>query len=473
MTVLADTGLWTTVWFYLSWVVPFLFVLGVVVFIHEMGHFLVARYFGVTVETFSIGFGPEIGGFYDRQGTRWRVAWVPLGGYVKFKGDENAASVPSQDNVDALSEEERRGNFHAKPVGQRAAVVAAGPLANFILALIVFTGLFFFYGKPILEPRVLAVTEGSSAVEAGFQAGDVIRSVEGSEVESRADVMRVILLNAETDLSFQVERGGSLVNLTATPALTEIQDALGNKARVGRLGLQFEEPRITEVVKDSAAESAGFQTGDIIRKVNEKPIEGREDVIRIVSPNAGNELSIVVERDGQLVTLTATPATTEVKDRYGQARKIGRLGIVFEAERPVYKELGPIDAFSQSLSETYFWLKQPVIFIQKLVTQQASGEEVRGIIGIAQLSREVASFGFVELIRWIAIISINIGLLNLFPIPMLDGGHLLFYGIEAIRGRPLSERTMEIGFRIGFALVIMLMLFATRNDVIHLWRQMG
>lgn len=381
MTTLADTGLWTTAWFYLSWVLPFLFVLSVVVFVHEMGHFLVARYFGVTVETFSIGFGPEIGGFYDRRGTRWRLAWIPLGGYVKFKGDENAASVPaSQGDVAHMSTAEREGNFHAKPVGQRAAVVAAGPMANFILSIFILTLWFMFMGKPILEPLVSEIQPGGAAAEAGFKTGDVIRNIDGSEIESFDEVQRIVMLNAQTEL------------------------------RIG------------------------------------------------------------VERDGQLITLTATPQLKEMTDRFGNQVKIGLLGISSRNEDRAIKTFGPVGAFSQSLSETYFWMQQPLIFIQKLVVGQASGEEVRGVVGIAQLSREVASIGFVELFRWIAIISINIGLLNLFPIPLLDGGHLLFYGIEAIRGRPLSERTMEIGFRIGFALVIMLMLFATRNDVIHLLR---
>lgn len=383
MTTLADGGLWTNAWYYLSWVVPFLFVLGVVVFVHEMGHFLMARFFGVTVETFSIGFGPEIGGFFDRYGTRWRLAWVPLGGYVKFKGDENAASVPSKESLASLSAAEREGNFHAKPVAQRAAVVAAGPIANLILAIVILTAWFMFMGKPILEPRVATVEPGSAAAEAGFQPEDIIRSIGGSRIDSFDDIQRIVMLNAETPLSITVERGA------------------------------------------------------------------------------------------QTLTLEATPRLKETKDRFGNEVKIGLLGIGRKNENVTFRQFGPLEAFSQSLSETYFWMKQPLIFIKKLAIGQASGDQVRGVVGIAQLSREVASIGFVELFRWIAIISVNIGLLNLFPIPMLDGGHLLFYGIEAIRGRPLSERTMEIGFRIGFALVIMLMLFATRNDVIHLIRQMG
>ncbi len=383
MTMLAETGLWTNAWYYLSWVVPFLFVLGVVVFVHEMGHFMVARYFGVTVEAFSIGFGPEIAGFYDRYGTRWRLACIPLGGYVKFKGDENAASVPSKESLAAMSEAERQGNFHAKPVAQRAAVVVAGPVANLLLALVILTAWFMIMGKPILEPRVATVEPNSAAAEAGIQPDDLIRSIGGSRIDSFDDIQRIVMLNAQTPLS------------------------------------------------------------------------------------------LTVDRHGQTLTLEATPRLKEATDRFGNVVQIGLLGIGRKNENVTFKHFGPVGAVSESLSETYFWMKQPLIFIKKLAIGQASGDQVRGVVGIAQLSREVASIGFIELFRWIAIISINIGLLNLFPIPMLDGGHLLFYGIEAIRGRPLSERTMEIGFRIGFALVIMLMLFATRNDVIHILRQMG
>lgn len=383
MTFLADTGLWTPIWSVLSWVLPFLFVLGVVVFVHEMGHFLAGRYFGVKVETFSIGFGPEIGGFYDRYATRWRVAWIPLGGYVKFKGDENAASVPTTVDVESLPPAEREGNFHAKPLYQRAIVVAAGPIANFVLAIFILFFWFLVFGKPILEPRIANVQPEGAAAKAGFQPGDLIREIDGSRIESFDEVQRIVMLSAEDELTFVVDRGGQPITLTAIPQLKEIKDRFGNPVRIGLLGIE----------------------------------------------NA------------------ATNVTT--------------------------KSFGPVGAVSQSLSETWFWMQQPFVFIKKIVIGQASGEEVRGIVGIAELSRGVASLGFVELFRWIAIISINIGLLNLFPIPILDGGHLLFYGIEAIRGRPLSERTMEIGFRIGFALVIMLMLFATRNDVIHLLRRFG
>jgi regulator of sigma E protease len=369
------TGLPAYLWSYLSYVVPFLFVLGIVVFVHEMGHFLVARYFAVTVEAFSIGFGPELYAFNDRHGTRWRLAAIPLGGYVKFKGDENAASMPTTAELSQLSEEDRRGNFHAKPVAQRAAIVAAGPIANFILAIVIFTFWFMFIGKLIVAPRVETVLPGGAAEAAGIKPGDIITAIDGA------------------------------------------------------------------------------------------PIRSFDEVPRIVALNAGNELEIVVNRGGQEIVVKATPVLTERKD----VGKVGQLGIgrTTRQEDISFEKYNVAGAFSVSLSETYFWIKQPLIFIQQLVNRQASADQLGGPLRIAGLSRDVASVSFVELFRFIAIISINIGLLNLFPIPLLDGGHLVFYGIEAIRGRPLSERTLEIGFRIGFVLVIMLMIFATRNDVIH------
>jgi len=363
----------------LAWVLPFLIVLGLVVFIHELGHFLIARLNGVAVETFSIGFGPEIAGFYDKQGTRWRVAWVPLGGYVKFLGDENAASMPSHEAAANVSPADRARMFQFKPVGARAAVVAAGPIANFLLAIVIFSGLFMAYGKTVVEPRVDEVVAGSPAAEAGFQPGDLVVSIDGNEIES-------------------------------------------------------------------------FQ-----------------DMVRIVGLSAGQSLEIVVERNKERVGLAATPELVETESRFGTA-KIARLGIRGASDRStvVVKSYGPVEAVGQSFKETYFWLKQPIIFIGELVSGRASADQLGGPVRIAQMSKEVASIGIPELLRWTAIISISIGLINLFPIPVLDGGHLVFYGIEAIRGRPLNEKAQEIGFRIGMALVLMLMVFVTWNDVTQL-----
>jgi regulator of sigma E protease len=361
-----------------GYVVPFLFVLTVVVFFHELGHFLVARWCGVKVLVFSIGFGPELIGFNDRRGTRWKLAAIPLGGYVKFFGDDNAASVPDQETISHMSEGEKRDSFFYKPVAQRAAIVVAGPLANFVLAIAIFAAVFTFYGKQ------------------------------------------------------------------ATPA------------------------RVDTVQPASAAQAAGFQQGDLIVSINGRKIETFTDMQRLVSASAGDALQVEVDRGGVRTTLRATPKLTEIKDNFGNVHRIGVLGITGAREPPV--PVNPLTAVKLGVEETWFVVERTLSYIGGVVVGRESADQLGGPIRIAQVSGQVATAGFVALIHLAAVLSISIGLLNLFPIPLLDGGHLLFYAIEAIRGQPLSERAQEYGFRFGLAVVLLLMLFATYNDLLHLLR---
>jgi regulator of sigma E protease len=363
----------------LGYLLPFLFVLTVVVFVHELGHFLVARWYGVGVKTFSIGFGPEIFGFNDRYGTRWRLSWIPLGGYVKFIDDENAASA-GQKPLEQMTPEERKHSFQAKPLGQRAAVVAAGPIANFILAILIFTAIFALFGERITAAKVDIVNPGSAAERAGFQPGDKVVSIDGQKVASFSEMQRIVGTSPDQTLHFVVDRDGKLIEITATPERKEITDHFGNTIRLGLLGIQ-----------------------------------------RSASPD-----------DWTL------------------------------------KRHDPLTAFVMAVKECYFVISRSLAYLYDVVTGREAADQLGGPIRIAQVSGQVATAGFIALLNLAAIISVSIGLLNLFPIPMLDGGHLLFYGIEAIRGRPLSETTQEIGFRIGLAFVLMLMLFATWNDLIHL-----
>ena len=357
----------------------FLFVLIVVVFIHEMGHFLVGRWCGVGVESFSIGFGPELVGWTDRQGTRWKISAIPLGGYVKFVGDQNAASAPDAEDLAAMSAAERAVSFHHKPVWKRAAVVAAGPIANFLLAIAVFAGLTYFAGRYVVEPRVEAVNPASPAERAGFKPGDVVRTINGRDISTFDDLRRIVSARAQDTLTFVVDRGGGTVTLTATPDLFEDSTPLG-KHRIGRLGLR--------------------------------------------GPDA---------KEARL-------------ERYGV-----------------------IDSLRYGVIEAYHVVDRTVDYIGKLVVGRESADQLSGPIRIAQVSGQVATFGGIAaLISLIGVLSVSIGLINLVPVPMLDGGHLLFYAVEAVRGRPLSDRAQEIGFRVGLALVLMLMLFATWNDIIHL-----
>lgn len=364
---------------FLGYLLPFLFILTIVVFVHELGHFLVARWCGVGVKTFSIGFGPEIFGFYDRHGTRWRVAWIPLGGYVKFVDDENAASA-GQMSLDDLSPEDRARSFQGKPLAQRAAIVAAGPFANFILAIAIFTTIFSVYGERITAPIVDAVAPNSAAARAGFQAGDRIVSIDGDKIDNFTTMQRIVSMSPDQQLRFLVDRGGVEVEFSATPERKEITDRFGNTLRIGLLGIQ-----------------------------------------RSASPDDW---------------------TWERHD--------------------------PITAFVMAVKECYFVISRSLGYLYDVIVGREAADQLGGPLRIAQVSGQVASVGFVALLNLAAIISVSIGLINLFPIPMLDGGHLLFYGIEAVRGKPLSQSTQEMGFRIGLAFVLMLMIFATWNDLIHL-----
>lgn len=364
----------------LGYVIPFLFVLTLVVFFHELGHFWVARRAGVRVLTFSLGFGPEIAGFNDRHGTRWRLSAIPLGGYVKFYGDEDAASVPDQQALSHMTAAERRESFFFQPVKWRAAIVAAGPIANFILAIAIFSIVFMAFGRPVSAPRVDQVNPGSAAEAAGFKPGDLVLEIDGARVESFADMQRVVGIHAGQPLVFRVERGGADVTLTATPELKEVKDGFGNVHRTGLLGI-----------------SRSLAPGDV------------------------------------------------TVHRYG-----------------------PIEAVGMGVQETWFVVARTFDYLGGLIAGRESADQLGGPIRIAQVSGQVATFGIGALLSLAAVLSVSIGLLNLFPIPMLDGGHLLFYAFEAVRGRPLSARTQDIGFRIGLALVLMLMIFATWNDVLHI-----
>ena len=361
-------------------IVPFLFVLTIVVFFHELGHFLVARWCGVKVKVFSIGFGPEIFGWFDRKGTRWRVSWIPLGGYVKFAGDEGAASTPDLDEIGRMSEEERAGAFHLKPLWARIAVVAAGPLANFLLAIVIFTMMFAFVGRQITTAHVDRIAPDSAAEEAGIEIGDLIVSIDGQDINSFSDMQRIVSVSADLTLEIVVERSGELLTLQATPKRREMTDRFGNVQKIGLLG----------------------------------------------------------------ISRTANPENFRL-ERYSlpQAVIIG-------------------------VQETYFVIKRTLGYLRDVIVGREDASQLGGPIRIAQVSGQVATLGIIPLINLAALLSVSIGLINLFPIPMLDGGHLLYYAIEGILGRPLGEKAQEFGFRIGLALLLMLMIFATWNDVTNL-----
>ena len=359
------------VWDYL---VPFLFILTVLVFVHEMGHYWVARRNGVLVQVFSIGFGPEIYGWTDSTGTRWKIGAVPLGGYVKMFGEVTAAEEEER----PLTEAEKAVSFSHKSLRQRTAIVAAGPIANFLFAIVVLAALFAIAGNPRPLAGVGSVQPGTAAAEAGIVPGDTFLSIDG------------------------------------------------------------------------------------------KAVTWFEDLRRIVSAAPGRRLDIVVARGGGEIALQATPKTRQVADGTDGTKTIGLLGVAPDPDQIGYERQNPIAATWMAVERTFGLSTRILAYVGEVIVGSRTSEELGGPIRIAQLSGEMAQGGVVNLILFMAALSINLGLINLFPIPMLDGGHLAFYFFEAIRGRPLNQRVQEYGFRFGLILVLLLMLFATWNDLVHL-----
>jgi regulator of sigma E protease len=350
----------------------FLFVITVVVFFHELGHFVVARLCGVKVDTFSIGFGGEIVGFTDRTGTRWKISWLPLGGYVRFLGDADAASRPDRNAAAELDPEARKGTLQFKPLYQRAAVASAGPIANFILAIVIFTGVIMAVGKPA-EPPVVA-----------------------------------------------------------------------------------------NVMAGSAAEAAGLKPGDAIRSVNGKTIHVFRDLQEVVGSSAGKTIGITVLRDGRELTLSAVPMAVTQTDESGDKQTIGRLGI-----RDETVAVGLFEALKDGAQQTWFIIRETFSYLSRIVTGREGPQQLHGILGIAAVSDQEARAGLAALLGLAGLMSVSIGFVNLLPIPVLDGGHLLYYAFEAVLGRPLGERAQEVGFRLGLAFVLCLMLLATFNDLVR------
>jgi len=346
---------------------------------HELGHFLVGRWCGVKVNVFSIGFGPEVFSFMDSKGTRWRFALLPLGGYVKFHGDLNGAGVSAPDSVSAMPEAERKQTFAAKAVWQRALIVAAGPIANFILAIAIYTSLFYVHGREVVAPKIAAVMPGGAAERAGLLANDVIVSVNGHSISNFGDLQRLIQSNADTPLTFEIDRNGLRAEIIATPEQREISTYMG-KQSVGILGVQ----------------------------ASQKP----EDM-KFEHYSLSAAVMVASQITWQCVELTGT-------------------------------------------------------YFSRLFTGHESSDKISGLIRTAEVAGKMAEIGFGALLEVIAVMSISIGLMNLLPVPVLDGGHLIFYAIEALRGRPLSEKIQEVGFRIGLIAIAALVLFANFNDIVHM-----
>jgi regulator of sigma E protease len=359
-------GIWT-------YVVPFIAVLTVLVFVHELGHFLVARRCGVRVEVFSIGFGPEIFGFTAKSGTRWKFSAIPFGGYVRMFGER----APDDEDTQALTNEDKAVSFFAKTLGQRALIVFAGPLANFIFAIVCLAGLFIFLGQPFTPADVGKVMEGSAAEKAGIKAGDVFLKIDGVEID------------------------------------------------------RFEQVR------------------------------------QIVQLAPGRPLSIALRRGEQSLTVTAIPKSVEVTE-FGTTQKIGRLGVSRPSGDMVFIRYDPFTAVWKATVRTYELTGSILDALGQIIAGERTAKELGGPVRIAQISGDMAQAGLVMIIQFAAILSINLGLINLFPIPLLDGGYLFFYGVEAIRGRPVGDKVMGYSLNFGMALILCLTVFVTWNDLVQM-----
>ena len=372
MDMLLQTGAFLT-----GYIVPFLIVLTLIVFVHEMGHYLAGRWSGIGVTAFSVGFGPELAGFTDRHGTRWKLSAIPLGGYVKFYGDEDAASTPDYTSFDALPEEERQRTFLGAALWKRAVTVAAGPIANFILAIAIFAVMFSIYGRQIADPVVAEVREGSAAAAAGVLPGDLLVSLDGNPVVTFDDVRRYVSVRPEMSIVVKVRRDGRDIDLPMVPQRTEITDQFGNKMELGIIGI-------------------------------------------VTNQEAGNFRTV---------------------------------------------EYGPVEALGQGVQQSWHIVTGTFDYLSNLVTGRMKADQLGGPIRVAQASGQMATLGVAAVLQLAAVLSVSIGLLNLMPVPVLDGGHLMFYAVEAIRGKPVGAGAQEIAFRIGMVLVLMLMVFATWNDI--------
>ena len=361
-----------------QFILPFIVLIVVVVFIHEYGHYYFAKRYGVGVTDFSIGFGRELFGWNDKSGTRWKVCWIPLGGYVKFFGDRNVFSQADQEELlKKYSKEDQHKLFVTKPLYQRALIVAGGPLANFILALVIFTFIYMFAGKDFTPAVIDEVLKDSPAEVAGMQKNDVIIEIDNTKVESILDVSKLIAMSTSEFIDFKVSRYDQEIILKVKPNFVDSVDELGNKLKKRMVGIKL------------------------------------------------------------------SPYNNQI----------------------THKKLGPAQALLQSFNEVYFVTTSSLKYLGSMFTGAGDSSQLGGPIRIAKISGQVAEFGIIPFVSMMAYISISLGLINLFPIPLLDGGHLMFYAFEKVLGRPLSQETQEGFFRIGMFLLLSLMFFATFNDL--------
>jgi len=432
----------------------FLIGLAALIFVHELGHFLAARRCGVVVEKFSIGFGKKIFGT-TRGETEYIVAAIPLGGYVKMKGEE----------LDEETNEE--GSFSAAPPSHRLLIAFAGPLFNILFALAIYIFV-YMVGVEALSPVIGTVKENSPAQVAGLQTGDQVVAVEGKSIRLWDELQNKVYHSPGKELDFQVERqSGQIVNIKITPIAEEIKDPFGDSRQVGLIGITPLVNTITYIKKGSAAEKAGLQLNDRVMAVGNTPIFGWTDLRPAAVDEPGVPLVFKIRRNGTeiLVPLTTTPKI--VKDGKGKELKVGEIGIGMSGKM-VLEQYGLLGSIVRSIKETWKMTSLIAISVQKMIFGSIPADQIGGPILIFQIYGEQAEQGFSEFISLTALLSINLGLINLLPIPILDGGHIFFFLIEMIKGRPVSEMNRERAQQVGLFMLISLMVFAFYNDIMRI-----
>lgn len=441
----------------------FFLVLGVLVFVHEWGHYYVAKLCGVKVESFSVGFGKELFGFTDKAGTRWKFSLVPLGGYVKMFGDVDPASAKSADGVAEedseeirpFTEEEKGVAFFSQPVLKRAAIVFAGPAINFIFAILIMFLLYTFYGKPITPPLSTSVIVDSAAYEAGFEPHDKILEIDGKEVLHFEDIRRAVAVGLDKTRVFTVLRDGEEVRLSATPKVETIEDRFGFKHTKGFLGI-ISPGNAIDISK--------------ITKIDDEAVQDVEETRAMIVERLGQPFTISMPgADGEdRLLINPLPSLNKNIDN-GDSQEFNVL--VLESSREeTFLKLPMGQAFTASLVETKNITVSTMEALGQIFVGSRSATELGGIIRIGAIAGDMAKSGFIALVAFTALLSINLGLINLFPIPMLDGGHLVFYAVESIKGSPLSETVQEYAFRVGLVILVGVMLFANLNDIVQLIR---
>jgi regulator of sigma E protease len=437
-----------------DFILPFLVILSILVFVHEWGHYIVARLCGVKVETFSIGFGKELFGYTDKSGTHWKFSLIPLGGYVQMFGNLDPAGAKDSAEVEVdgvkrpMTEEEKKVAVNFKPVWQRALIVFAGPAINFLFAIILLVGLYSYVGKPVNPPVAAAVIIDGAGDAAGIEPHDRILAIDGKSIESFSDIQRQVAISLDRPLDLTILRDGSEINLTVTPERQAMEDRFGFSSSRGMIGIMGSEKAV-----DPSS----------IVAINGRNIENLNDTQR------QNQINRILDKDA-IITLPGG------KEGAGQDVRVhvtrgGENNEQLFLSQSTTKEIvshGPVTAVGAAFKETWFIITGTLEAIGQIFTGTRSATELGGIVRIGAIAGDAAQTGLIALITFTALLSINLGLINLFPIPLLDGGHLVFYAYEALFGKPMSEKVMDYALRFGMVFLIGLMAFANLNDIVQI-----